>query len=91
MSRGMKIGLSLGVIVLVAGGVTAYRINAKKNEGTEVRMEKVGRRELVSAVTASGTTFNHTGLTNATSYNYRVRATDAVGNVATVTVSVFPL
>jgi HlyD family secretion protein len=55
MSRGMKIGLSLGVLVIVAGGVTAYRINAKKHEGTEVRLEKVGRRDLVSAVTASGT------------------------------------
>ena len=55
MSRGMKIGLSLGVLALVAGGVVAYRINAKKHEGTEVRLEKVARRDLVSAVTASGT------------------------------------
>ena len=54
MSRGMKIGLGLGVVVLVAGGVVAYRIHAKKNAGTEVRIEQVGRRDLVSAVTASG-------------------------------------
>jgi len=54
MSRGMKIGLTLGVVALVAGGVVAYRINAKKNEGTEVRLEQVARRDLISAVTASG-------------------------------------
>ena len=54
MSRGMKIGLVLGVVALVAGGVIAYRINAKKKEGTEVRLEKVARRDLISAVTASG-------------------------------------
>ncbi len=54
MSRGMKIGLGLGVAVLVAGGVVAYRIHAKKTAGTEVRIEQVGHRDLVSAVTASG-------------------------------------
>jgi HlyD family secretion protein len=54
MSRGMKIGLTLGVVALAAGGVVAYRINVKKHEGTEVRLETVGRRDLVSAVTASG-------------------------------------
>lgn len=54
MSRGMKIGLSVGVVLLVAGGVVAWRINQKKNAGTEVRMEQVGRRDLVAAVTASG-------------------------------------
>jgi len=54
MSRGMKIGLSVGVVLLVAGGVVAWRINEKKNAGTEVRMEQVGRRDLVAAVTASG-------------------------------------
>jgi HlyD family secretion protein len=54
MSRGMKIGLSLGVLAVVAGGIIAWRINAKKKEGTEVRLEQVSRRDLVSAVTASG-------------------------------------
>jgi HlyD family secretion protein len=54
MSRGMKIGLVLGVVALVAGGVIAYRINAKKKDVTEVRLETVARRDLVSAVTASG-------------------------------------
>jgi HlyD family secretion protein len=50
----MKIGLTLGGVALVAAGVVGYKIHQKKNEGTEVRMEKVGRRDLVSAVTASG-------------------------------------
>ena len=54
MSRGMKWGLIVGVIVLAAGGGIAYRIQKKKQAGTEVRMEQVARRDLVSAVTASG-------------------------------------
>ena len=32
--------------------------------------------------TATGTTFNNTGLTASTSYSYRVRASDAVGNLS---------
>ena len=54
MSRRMKVGLAVAVIALVAAGVVAFRINQKKNAGTEVRLEQVGRRDLVSAVTASG-------------------------------------
>ena len=54
MSRGMKVGLIVVVIALATGGIVAYRINEKKNAGTEVRMEQVRRRDLVSAVTASG-------------------------------------
>jgi HlyD family secretion protein len=54
MSRGMKIGLIVVGLTLVAGGAAAYQINKKKHAGTEVRMEKVSRRDLVSAVTASG-------------------------------------
>jgi HlyD family secretion protein len=54
MSRGMKIGLIVVGIALGAGGLMAYRITKKKNAGTEVRMEQVARRDLVSAVTASG-------------------------------------
>lgn len=54
MSRRMKVGLVVLVVALVIGGVVAFRINQKKNAGTEVRMERVGRRDLVSAVTASG-------------------------------------
>src|SRR5919205_4680270 len=54
MSRGMKIGLIVGAVLLVSGGAVGYRINQKKHAGTEVRMERVTRRDLVSAVTASG-------------------------------------
>jgi len=54
MSRGMKIGLIVGVVMLTSGALVAYRINQKKNAGSEVRMEQVTRRDLVSAVTASG-------------------------------------
>ena len=54
MSRGMKIGLIVVGLTLVAGGAAAYQINKKKHAGTEVRLEKVARRDLVSAVTASG-------------------------------------
>jgi HlyD family secretion protein len=54
MSRGMKVGLIIGVLALAGGGGIAYSMNQKKNAGTEVRMEQVSRRNLVSAVTASG-------------------------------------
>jgi HlyD family secretion protein len=54
MSSGMKIGLGIVMVALVLGGTVAYRINRKKHAGTEVRMEQVTRRDLVSAVTASG-------------------------------------
>jgi len=50
----MKVGGGVLVAVLVAAGVIAFRINKKKNAGTEVRLEQTGRRDLVSAVTASG-------------------------------------
>src|SRR5829696_832649 len=54
MSRRMKVGVGVLVAVLVAAGVIAFRIDKKKNAGTEVRLEQTGRRDLVSAVTASG-------------------------------------
>jgi HlyD family secretion protein len=54
MSRRTKIGVGIALVVLVAAGVIAFRINQKKNAGTEVRLEQVSRRDLVSAVTASG-------------------------------------
>ncbi|HEX2220353.1 MAG TPA: efflux RND transporter periplasmic adaptor subunit [Gemmatimonadales bacterium] len=54
MSRGMKVGLIIGVLAVAGGGGIAYSLNQKKNAGTEVRMEQVTRRDLVSAVTASG-------------------------------------
>jgi HlyD family secretion protein len=54
MSRRTKLGVIVAVVVLAVAGGVAFRINSKKNAGTEVRLEKVGRRDLVSAVTASG-------------------------------------
>ena len=54
MSRRTKIGVIMALIVLVAAGVVAFRINKKKHAATEVRLEQVTRRNLVSAVTASG-------------------------------------
>ena len=54
MSRGMKIGLVVVALAAAAGGGIAYQSHKKKLAGTEVRMEKVARRDLVSAVTASG-------------------------------------
>jgi HlyD family secretion protein len=50
----MKVGLVIGVLALMGGAGVAYSINKKKNAGTEVRLEQVSRRDLVSAVTASG-------------------------------------
>jgi HlyD family secretion protein len=54
MSRGMKIGLIIVALAAAGGGGVAYQIHKKKMAGTEVRMEKVAKRDLVSAVTASG-------------------------------------
>jgi HlyD family secretion protein len=54
MSRRTKVWVIVAVVVLAVGGAVAFRINRAKNAGTEVRLEQVGRRDLVSAVTASG-------------------------------------
>lgn len=54
MSRRSRIWLVTGLAVLAIGGVVAFRINQKKHAGTEVRLEQVSRRDLVSSVTASG-------------------------------------
>lgn len=54
MSRRTKVWLVVALAVLAAGGIVAFRINKKKHAATEVRLEQVGRRDLVSAVTASG-------------------------------------
>jgi HlyD family secretion protein len=50
----MKVGLTLGLLVLAGGGFAAYKIREKRQAGAEVRLEQVGRRDLISAVTASG-------------------------------------
>ncbi len=54
MSRRMKVGLVVAIVALLAAGAVAFRINKQKNAATEVRLEQVTRRDLVSAVTASG-------------------------------------
>src|ERR671915_1800673 len=54
MSRRSRIGLIAGAAVLLVGGGVALRINQKMNAATEVRLERVTRRDLVSSVTASG-------------------------------------
>jgi HlyD family secretion protein len=54
MSRGWKVGIGFIVVVAALGGFGYVRAQKKKAAGTEVRIEKVGRRDLVAAVTASG-------------------------------------
>ena len=54
MSRRGKVWLLVVLLVLVAGGLVAFQINRHKHAATEVRMEQVARRDLVSSVTASG-------------------------------------
>ena len=54
-------------------GVTGYRVE---------RCQGAGCSNFAQIATPSGTTFNDTGLTAATSYSYRVRATDAAGNLS---------
>jgi chitodextrinase len=52
-------------------GVTGYKIE---------RCQGAGCSNFAQIATVTGTSYNNTGLTNATSYSYRVRATDAAGN-----------
>jgi HlyD family secretion protein len=54
MSRGLKIGLVVGAIVLGVGGLVAATVAKNKNKAVEVRLEQVAKRDLVAAVTASG-------------------------------------
>ncbi len=54
MSRRTKTWLITALVVLAVGGVVAFRLNQRKNAGTEVRLERVSRRDLVGSVTASG-------------------------------------
>jgi len=53
MSKRSKILIGLGGVVLLAG-LIVMSASAKRERGVEVRFEKVGRRDLVAAVTASG-------------------------------------
>ena len=54
-------------------GVTNYLIE---------RCSTAGCANFAQVGTATGTTYNNTGLTASTSYSYRVRATDAAGNLS---------
>jgi HlyD family secretion protein len=54
MSRRMKLGLVGGIIIALVGIPLALSAAKKGNKATEVRIEKVSRRDLVSTVTASG-------------------------------------
>jgi HlyD family secretion protein len=54
MSRRAKIGLFLGLVVIVVVAVTALSAARRSSRGLEVRLEAVAARDLVSIVTASG-------------------------------------
>src|SRR5207253_1666833 len=54
-------------------GVTGYRVE---------RCQSAGCSNFAQIAAPLGTTFNDTGLTASTSYSYRVRATDAAGNLS---------
>jgi HlyD family secretion protein len=54
MSRRTKVWVVVAVVVVALAGVVGFRIYQKNNKATEVRMEQVQRRDLVSSVTASG-------------------------------------
>jgi HlyD family secretion protein len=54
MSRRAKWTLGLTILVVVVGGFVALSAAKKGNRATEVRLEPVGTRDLVAAVTASG-------------------------------------
>jgi HlyD family secretion protein len=53
MSKVSKVLIGIGGVALV-GGLIFVSASAKRERGTEVRFENVGRRDLVAAVTASG-------------------------------------
>lgn len=53
MSKGKKILIGVGGVVLV-GALVVVSASARREKGTEVRFEQVGRRDLVAVVTASG-------------------------------------
>ena len=54
MSRRMKLGLFAGLLLIAVGAVAALGAARNRNKPVEVRMEEVGTRDLIAAVTASG-------------------------------------
>jgi HlyD family secretion protein len=59
MSKGMKFGI-LGVLVIGVGAVIGVTAAKKNKAPTDVRIESVQKRDLVSSVTASGQVAPHT-------------------------------
>jgi len=55
-------------------GVTGYQVE---------RCQGAGCSTFVQIATAAGPSYSNTGLTAATTYGYRVWATDAAGNLST--------
>jgi HlyD family secretion protein len=54
MSRGLKFGIVIGLILAGTAGIVAATVARKKNKAVAVRLEQVAKRDLVAAVTASG-------------------------------------
>lgn len=54
MSRKRKVWLGIGVVVVALVGTTMLSAARNKNKPVEVRLEEVGNKDLVAAVTASG-------------------------------------
>jgi HlyD family secretion protein len=54
MSSGLKWGIILVTLVGAGAGLKYWADQTKKNKPTEVKLEQVSRRDLVSVVTASG-------------------------------------
>ncbi len=71
VSSSSQINLSWGA-ASDSVGVTGYRIE---------RCQGAGCASFAQIATASGTAYTNTGLSGSTSYSYRVRATDAAGNL----------
>jgi hypothetical protein len=71
VSSSSQINLSWGA-ASDSVGVTGYRIE---------RCQGAGCASFAQIATASGTSYSNTGLSGSTSYSYRVRATDAAGNL----------
>lgn len=54
MSRGTRIGVGVVVAVIVIGGLALMGRASAAHRAVDVRMDKVGRRDLAAVVTASG-------------------------------------
>lgn len=54
MSRRTKVGLFIGLVLAVVVAISALSAARRSGRATEVRIETVGKRDLVSVVTASG-------------------------------------